>query len=47
MTVLRELVSHHVQEEEREMFPLAESALGPERSRELAEQMQQRTAALE
>jgi hemerythrin superfamily protein len=44
MTVLKELVEHHVQEEEREMFPLAESQLGPERSRELAEKMAARAA---
>ncbi len=39
MTVLKELVEHHVEEEEREMFPLAERKLGPERSRELRDQM--------
>lgn len=44
MTVLKELVAHHVREEEREMFPLAESRLGPERSRELAEAMAARAA---
>lgn len=44
VTVLKELVEHHVKEEEREMFPLAESRLGPERSRELAEAMAARAA---
>ena len=44
MTVLKELVAHHVREEEREMFPLAESRLGPERTRELAEAMAARAA---
>ena len=39
MTVLSELVEHHVEEEEKEMFPMAERQLGPERSRELAEAM--------
>ena len=39
MTVLKELVEHHVQEEEHEMFPMAERRLGPERSRALAEAM--------
>jgi hemerythrin-like domain-containing protein len=40
MTVLKELVEHHVEEEEGEMFPMAERKFGAERSRELAEQMQ-------
>ena len=39
MTVLKEMVEHHVEEEEKEMFPMAERQLGPERSRELAEAM--------
>jgi hemerythrin superfamily protein len=39
MTVLKEMVAHHVDEEEKEMFPMAERKLGAERSRELAEQM--------
>jgi hemerythrin-like domain-containing protein len=39
MTVLKELVGHHVEEEEQEMFPMAERRLGGERSAELAEQM--------
>ena len=42
MTVLKELVEHHVQEEEQEMFPMAERRLGPERSRALAETMAER-----
>lgn len=39
MTVLKELIEHHVEEEEREMFPMAERYLGAERNRELAERM--------
>ena len=39
MTVLKELVAHHVEEEEKEMFPMAERRLGEERSAELADQM--------
>jgi hemerythrin superfamily protein len=39
MTVLKELIAHHVEEEEKEMFPMAERQLGPERSHELAEAM--------
>jgi hemerythrin-like domain-containing protein len=39
MTVLKELIEHHVEEEEKEMFPLAERKLGRDRSSELAEEM--------
>jgi hemerythrin-like domain-containing protein len=39
MTVLKELVEHHVEEEEKEMFPMAEKKLGDRRSVELAGQM--------
>ncbi len=39
MTVLKELIEHHVEEEEEEMFPLAEKKLGEERSSELAAEM--------
>ena len=41
MTVLSELVEHHADEEEDEMFPIAEKKLGKERLQELGEQMQQ------
>jgi hemerythrin superfamily protein len=44
MTVLKEMVEHHVDEEEKEMFPMAERKLGAERSRALAEAMQARVA---
>src|SRR5215213_10199607 len=37
--VLRENVEHHVEEEENELFPKAESALGEERIEALGEQM--------
>jgi iron-sulfur cluster repair protein YtfE (RIC family) len=40
MTVLEELVQHHVEEEEETMFPAAEKALGAEALKDLAEQMQ-------
>jgi hemerythrin superfamily protein len=44
MTVLKELVEHHVEEEEKEMFPDAEKKLGAERLSELGAQMAERSA---
>jgi len=44
MTVLKEMVEHHVDEEEKEMFPMAERKLGADRSRALAERMASRAA---
>jgi hemerythrin superfamily protein len=41
MTVLSELVEHHVEEEEGEMFPMAEKKLGAQRIKELGQQMEQ------
>lgn len=41
MTVLSELIEHHVEEEEGEMFPMAEKKLGAERMKELGERMEQ------
>jgi hemerythrin superfamily protein len=41
MTVLSELVEHHADEEEEEMFPMCEKKLGRERLQQLGEQMQQ------
>jgi len=41
MTVLSELVEHHVEEEEEEMFPMAEKKLGAERMKELGQRMEQ------
>ena len=41
MTVLSELVEHHADEEEDEMFPLAQKKLGKERLQQLGEQMEQ------
>jgi hemerythrin superfamily protein len=45
MTVLSELVLHHAEEEEKEMFKLA-GKLGKEELTELAEQMQTRATEL-
>jgi hemerythrin superfamily protein len=41
MTVLSELVQHHADEEEKEMFPMCDKKLGRERLQQLGEQMQQ------
>jgi hemerythrin superfamily protein len=45
-TVLMELVRHHVDEEESELFPEVRSELGRSRLQELGEQMEQERAAL-
>ena len=45
MTVLSELVEHHVQEEEKEMFKLAQK-LGKDELEELGEQMAERFEAV-
>ena len=39
VTALKELIQHHVHDEEEEMFPAVEQALGDERLEELGEQM--------
>jgi hemerythrin superfamily protein len=44
MTVLIENVEHHAEEEEQEMFPTVEDALGPEQLQELGGQLEQRKA---
>jgi len=46
MTVLKELIEHHVEEEEKEMFPDAEKKLGKEHLDELAEAMEKRASQL-
>jgi hypothetical protein len=45
MTVLSELVEHHVEEEEKEMFKLAQK-LGKDELEELGEQLQERFEAV-
>ena len=47
MTVLRELIEHHVEEEQEEVFPMAEKRLGKERIAELGERLEERSDALE
>jgi hemerythrin superfamily protein len=39
VTALKELIEHHVKEEEEELFPKCEKALGDERLQELGKQM--------
>src|SRR5688572_5736873 len=45
MTVLSELIEHHVEEEEEEMFPMAEKKLGAQRIKELGQQMERMAGA--
>jgi hemerythrin-like domain-containing protein len=44
--VLADLVEHHAEEEETQMFPKAQKALGAERLRELGEELRQRKQEL-
>jgi hemerythrin-like domain-containing protein len=46
MTVLRELIEHHVEEEQGEVFPMAEKKLGSERIAQLGEALRARSEAL-
>lgn len=39
--VLKDLVEHHIEEEERQMFPKARKALGAERLRDLGEELRE------
>ena len=47
MTVLKELIEHHVEEEQDEVFPMAERKLGKERISELGDRLEERAGALE
>lgn len=40
VTVLKEMIEHHVKEEEKEMFPKLETELGEERLNEIGDHMQ-------
>ncbi|MDB4987613.1 MAG: hypothetical protein JWN04_2791, partial [Myxococcaceae bacterium] len=44
VTALKELIEHHVQEEEEDLFPKVEKKLGDERLEELGKQMKKRFA---
>jgi hemerythrin-like domain-containing protein len=46
MTVLSELVEHHVEEEEGEMFPMCEKKLGKERLQELGREMERQAGRM-
>jgi hypothetical protein len=47
MTVLKELIEHHVEEEEKEMFPDAEKKLGKNRLETLGSEMEQLAASID
>jgi hemerythrin-like domain-containing protein len=47
VTVLKEIVEHHVDEEQNEMFPMAEKKLGADMLKELGERMQARMDELQ
>jgi hemerythrin superfamily protein len=44
--VLKDLIEHHAQEEEKQMFPKAQKAMGADELRDIGQQMQQRKATL-
>jgi iron-sulfur cluster repair protein YtfE (RIC family) len=45
--VLKDLIDHHAEEEESQMFPKARRAIGDEKLRELGRQMQERKMQLQ
>lgn len=47
MTVLKELIEHHVEEEEQEMFPDAKKKLGKQRLEALGSEMEERAGEIE
>lgn len=47
VSVLKEIIEHHVEEEEKELFPKAQRALGKEESKELGKQVQQEKSRMQ
>jgi hemerythrin-like domain-containing protein len=47
MTVLKELIEHHVEEEEQDLFPRVEKKLGDEKLEQLGKQMKTRFAEVQ
>lgn len=47
VSVLKEIIGHHVEEEEKELFPKAQKALGKEESKELGKQVRQEKARMQ